>query len=110
MGAVNMNDQRNDGAYLLYDPANTVQGTDSNNSLVGNKINILTFENMDAGTVVTVYIRVHALSVWIPHTVVDNSNAEGFVDFGHNPPNFCKVERSGGSQDIIVYAQKAIND
>jgi hypothetical protein len=89
----------------LYDPANGVN-VSGNAELSHTALTPLfvSVEGMDGTTTFTVQVQLSPNGAWHDYQVVDNTVANALVEFV-NPPSRVRVQRSGGSNDVVVYAQ-----
>ena len=89
---------------LIYDPANSIQGANSNESVISRVPRIITVENMLAGTDRSIQGAVHESAVF--QELVNLLGASAAVqNFIFDPRwNFVKLVRTG-AQDILAYAQ-----
>jgi len=89
---------------LIYDPANSVQGANSNESKISRVPRIITVEAMAAGTVISVQVSVHPDSVFQEIVSLDGANGAEQNHIFDPRWNFVKLVRTG-AQNIKAYAQ-----
>ena len=103
MATTSMDNVERKESRLLYDSANTIYGADADTSRISRYPSQITVEDVPAATTATVQVRINSDAKWLEVTVIDNAALDGWVIF-ENPPNFCRVIRTG-TGDFIVYDQ-----
>lgn len=104
MPNVTISDNPHFPAVLIYDPANSVEGINSNESITSRVPRIIVVGNMLAGTTISVQGSVHKDSTFQEITNLDGA-AGAEQNYTFDPRwNFIKLVRTGG-QDIVAYAQ-----
>jgi len=89
---------------LIYDPANSVQGANVNESVLSRVPRIITVENMLTGTDIDVQVAVHPDATFQSIAVLSGATApEQNITFDPRW-NFVKLIRTG-AQNIVAYAQ-----
>lgn len=97
-------------AVKVYDTAadEPIQGADADESALIVYPAIIQIATPAGSNVLTVYQKVHADAPW---TVVgsgyDSGDTNPVVTFAI-PPNFAKIVRSGATEDVEAWAQRAI--
>jgi len=89
---------------LIYDPANSIQGANANESKISRVPRIITVENMAAGTTISIQVAVDPTSTFQEIVNLDGAtNPDQFHVFDPRW-NFVKLVRTG-AQDIKAFAQ-----
>ena len=90
-------------ARLIYDPANTLYGDDSDTSLVATVPDFMALSAIPATSTFEVQVRLMDTGVWV--TIGEYTDCDAQLIVFDREPNFARVVRTVGTDNITVETQ-----
>lgn len=94
-----------DNVVKLYDPANGVYGENVEASQPIRRPTYLSIDGMDDTSGFVVEARLHPDADWQEIDTIDTTAAATLIQMD-NSPNFVRVRRTSGENDVVIYAQR----